>query len=64
MPGEVLVGYKEKILPGKSCQTLAHTAQGVVESQPLEAFKDHGDVALSDTVSGHGGMGLSCTRGS
>ena len=34
----------------------------VVESPPLEVFKDHGDVALRDVVSGHGkdelGLGL------
>ena len=32
-------------------------AQGVVGSSSLEAFKNHGDVALKDVVSGHGGMG-------
>ena len=29
----------------------------VVESPPLEMFKNHGDVALRDTVSGNGRMG-------
>jgi len=29
----------------------------VVESQPLEVIKNHGDVALRDMVSGHGGVG-------
>ena len=30
----------------------------VVESPSLEVFKNHGDVALRDVVSGHGGGGL------
>ena len=30
----------------------------VVESLPLEVFKEHGDVALRDVVSGRGGDGL------
>jgi len=29
-----------------------------VESLTLEVLKNHGDVALRDTVSGHGGGGL------
>jgi len=28
-----------------------------VESPPLKVFKNHGDVALRDMVSGHGGGG-------
>ena len=30
----------------------------VVESLCLEVFKNHGDVALGDVISGHGGDGL------
>ena len=30
----------------------------VGESPSLEVFENHGDMALSDTVSGHGGDGL------
>jgi len=30
----------------------------VVESLSLQVFKNHGDVALRDVVSGHGGAGL------
>lgn len=30
----------------------------VVESPSLDVFKSHGDVALMDVVSGHGGDGL------
>ena len=33
----------------------------VVESPPLEMFKNHGDVALRDTVSGNGRMGWGWT---
>jgi len=29
-----------------------------VESPPLEVFRKHGDAALRDVVSGHGGDGL------
>jgi len=36
----------------------------VVESPPLEVFKNHGDVALRDVVSGHGGDGMGWTRSS
>jgi len=31
--------------------------RAVVESQSLEVFKNHIDVALRDVVSGHGGVG-------
>jgi len=30
----------------------------VVDSLPLEVFRNHGDVALRDVVIGHGGDGL------
>ena len=30
----------------------------MVESPSLEVFKNHGDVALRDTASGHGARGL------
>ena len=33
----------------------------MVESPFLEMFKNHGDVALRDMVSGHGGMGWGWT---
>jgi len=36
----------------------------MVESLSLEAFKDRGDVALRDMVSGHRGMGWGWTWGS
>jgi len=34
----------------------------VVVSPSLEVLKNHGDVALRDVVSGHGGMGLGGVR--
>ena len=37
---------------------MMQAAQGVVGSPSLEVFKNHGDVALGDVVSGHGGGGL------
>ena len=42
---------------------MAQPAQGVGESPSLEVSKDHGDVALRDVVSGHGGGGLGELRG-
>jgi len=33
-------------------------AQGVVESASMKVLQNHGDVALRDIVSGHGGGGL------
>jgi len=39
----------------ESGDAVAQAAQGVAESPHLEAFKNHGDVALRDVVSGHGG---------
>jgi len=64
-------GIEEDFLPG-SWQRLAakqdksttlirlcHWLPGkVVESLSLEVFKNHGNVALRDVVSGHGGGGL------
>ena len=39
--------------------SLGQAAQGeVVELPSLEVFKNHGNVALRDVVSGHGGGGL------
>ena len=38
-------------------------AQGVGDSPSLEVFKERGDVALGDTVCGHGGMDWGWTWG-
>jgi len=37
-------------------------AHGGGQSLPLEVLTNHGDVALRDVVSGHGGMGWGWTR--
>ena len=42
-------------VPSTSPMPIANSV-GVVESLSQEVFKNHGDVALSDAVSGHGGM--------
>ena len=34
-----------------------------MESPSLEVFKNHGDVALRDVVTGHGGVGLGLDLG-
>lgn len=39
-------------------------AQGMVESPSMEIFKNCGDVALRDVVSGYGGMGWGWAWGS
>ena len=42
---------------------MAQLPSEVVESLSLEKFKNHGDVALRDVVSGHGGGGLGLDLG-
>lgn len=37
---------------------MAQLPREVMESLSLEVFENHGDVALKDVVSGHGGSGL------
>ena len=50
-----------KFLLPKSGQAPAQAVQGVVESLSLEVLKIHGDVALRDMISGHGGVGWGWT---
>lgn len=42
----------------RSGQVLAQAAQGAGGVTILEVFKKCGDVALGDTMSGHGGVGM------
>lgn len=50
-----LVGYQEKFLLGKSSQTLAQAARGLMESPGGSRFQKHGDVALREEHGwGHG----------
>ena len=37
---------------------MAQLPREVVQSLPMEMFKNHGDVALRNVVTGHGGGGL------
>jgi len=55
----VQVGHQEKFLLGKSsaCTARLHR-EGAVGSPSLGVFHNHGDVALRDVGSGHGGLGL------
>jgi len=48
---------EEKLLQ-KSSDAVAQLPKEVVGSPSLEVFKERGDVALRDVVSGHGGVGL------
>jgi len=53
------VGYSVIFPLRNSGNALAQATQrGGVESLPLEVFKNYGDVAQRDMVSGHGGGGL------
>ena len=53
-----------KFILGKSSDALVRAGKGVVDSLSPEVFQNCGDVALSDVVSGHGGMGWGWTWGS
>ena len=52
------VGYWKKILLRKSDEARQQTIQELMESLALEVIRNHGDVALRDVVSEHGGHGL------
>ena len=51
-----------KISSPKEQRCTVTAAQGVVDSPSLELPKNHGDVALREVGSGHGGLGLGWTR--
>jgi len=53
-------GWK-KIICRKSSDALVQLPRELGESLSLEMFKNPGDVALRDVVSGHGGMGWDWT---
>ena len=46
----------------QSGDALAQLPKEVVGSPSLEVFQNHGDVALRDVVSGHGGGGLTLDK--
>ena len=48
----------------KSGDALAQAVREAVGSPSLEVFENHGDVALRNVVSGHGGMGWGWAWGS
>ena len=56
--GEVQVGYLEEFLLRTVVRHWHRLPGEVVQSPSMELFKSHGDVALRDVVSGHGGNGL------
>ena len=53
----VQVGYYEQFLLGRSSDAVAQLPREVVGSLSMEVLQSHGDVALRDVVSGHGGGG-------
>ena len=54
---KIQVGYLKKFLLRMSSNALTQLPREVGESLLLQVFKSHGDVALRDVVSGHGGVG-------
>ena len=44
----------------KSCNALQHIFPGSGVVTVPEVFQNHGDVALRNVVSGHGGVGWGC----
>ena len=52
----------KKFLLRMSSNALTQLPREVGESLLLQVFKSHGDVALRDVVSGHGGVGWGSRR--
>lgn len=50
MPEEVYIQYQEEFLHGEGDQAWKSLLGELVESQPLEVFKRHVDVALWDKI--------------
>ena len=64
LPFPFQVGYQETFLLQRSGQALAQLHREAVGSSSQEVFQNHGDVALRDVVSGHGGVHWGWTWGS
>ena len=58
MPGEIWVDIRKHFLSERVVWQWHRLHGEVVESLSLEVLKKHGDAALRDVVSGHGGDGL------
>ena len=60
-PGEIQVGYEEKIVLQKSGNAVAQLPREVVGSPSTEVFQNRVDVALRDVGGRHGGVGWGWT---
>ena len=67
VPGRFRLNIKKYFFSGRAVRQWHRLPREMVESPFLEMFKNHGDVALRDMVSGHGGgwagVGLGDLRG-
>ena len=58
VPGRFRLNIKKYFFSGRAVRQWHRLPREMVESPFLEMFKNHGDVALRDMVSGHGGGGF------